>query len=282
MRERERLHPSFFIIGERKCGTSSLFRYLVAHPHVLPGRLKEPNFFGAHSPAHIEAHLDDYLSLFPSADGGDQLVLTWPELDGDGVLYEEPVRFDRVPRRRYITGEASANSFQDVDPEVLHRHLPDLKLILLVRDPVERAYSHHRMYARFQAEGRQLGFEVGDFATDMRAEMAAARRGENPPCIGPGIYIERLPSWVEVWGWPRLRVIRTEDLDDPDRCHAIMDDLQAYLGLPRWSYGDELAQRFNRAPPAAIPDAVRAELADFYAPHNRALEQYLGRPLAWS
>jgi hypothetical protein len=53
------LRPHFFIIGERKCGTSSVYRYLVAHPHVLPGRLKEPNFFGQHDEATLEARVDE-------------------------------------------------------------------------------------------------------------------------------------------------------------------------------------------------------------------------------
>lgn len=277
----ERLRPRFFIIGERKCGTSSLYRYLVAHPHVLPGRLKEPNFFGRHPEEEIAGRLADYFALFPKKEEAGDATLLWPELDEHGVLSEEPIRFQREAGRAYITGEASANTFYDVSPELLRRHLPDLELILVLRDPVQRAFSHHRMLRRFQAEGPNLGFEVGEFADDMRAEIAAAGRGESPPCLAPGIYAERLERWVKVWGRRRLHVYLSEDLDDRGRCRRVMDELQRHLGLPHHDYGDYLDRRFNRAPPAQIPAAIRTELRAFYAPCNRALERALGRPIEW-
>jgi hypothetical protein len=62
------LRPSFFIIGANKCGTSSLYRYLVDHPSVLPCAEKEPNFFGLHDPEYIARHIDDYFALFPTRD----------------------------------------------------------------------------------------------------------------------------------------------------------------------------------------------------------------------
>jgi hypothetical protein len=276
------LRPHFFIIGERKCGTSSLYRYLVAHPHVLPGSLKEPNFFGQHDEATLEAQIGDYLALFPLEGGGDAPELTWPELDERGVLYEERVEFQRVPGRSYVTGEASANTFYDVEPALLRRFLPEARLILLLRDPVERAYSHHRMYARFQEEGRDLGFSVGDFESDVRAEIAALAEGGPAPSVGPGVYAPRLERWLKVWGHDRLRVHLTEELDEPDRCRAILDDLQRYLELPRHAYGDIVSQKFNRAPQDSMPPAARRLLAEFYAPHNAALERLLGRTLPWT
>ena len=56
----EHMRPSFFIIGANKCGTSSLYRYLLANPGVLPCAKKEPNFFGQHSADYIAGHIDDY------------------------------------------------------------------------------------------------------------------------------------------------------------------------------------------------------------------------------
>ena len=57
------MRPTFFIIGANKCGTSSLYRYLVGHPWVLPCAEKEPNFFGRHDPEYIAQHIDEYFAL---------------------------------------------------------------------------------------------------------------------------------------------------------------------------------------------------------------------------
>lgn len=83
-------------------------------------------------------------------------------------------------------------------------------------------------------------------------------------------------------GGARIRVYRTEDLDDPATCRDTLDDLQRYLELPHHAYSDVVGKKFNRAPEDDMPANTRALLADFYAPYNRALEELLGRKLDWA
>jgi len=166
------LRPSFFIIGERKCGTSSLYRYLIAHPNVLP----------------------------------------WPELNQKGILYHEPVTIPRNTDVKYITGEASVNTFYEVNPQLVQQYLPKVKLIVLFRNPVERAFSHHRMYQRFQEEGRDLGFQVNDFATDILAEMELIKKGGKGHYLSPSIYLPTLKNWVSTFGKDQIRVYFAEEL----------------------------------------------------------------------
>ena len=104
------LEPSFFIIGERKCGTSSLYRYLVAHPNVLPCALKEPNFFGK-GVDYVQQNIAEYWSMFPAKDSEATIEFSWPELNKQGILYHEDVVVERKTGINYITGEASAIPF---------------------------------------------------------------------------------------------------------------------------------------------------------------------------
>lgn len=275
------MRPSFFVIGANKCGTSSLYRYLVENPAVLPCAEKEPNFFGRHPPEDVAARFDEYLALFPTVDDGGPLAFPWHASDEPGTSAVTTVVVDRRPAVRHVTGEATASTFHDVAPELLHEHLPDVKLVVLVRDPVERAYSHHRMYRRFVAGGWDPGFEVGAFGDDIRAELAAYERGERTEYVGPGVYHELLGRWTAVYGASQVKVLVTEDLGEPAVAPRVMADLEDYLELPRHDYGDILSRRFNRATPAEIPAAERALLADFYRPHNDRMRQRLGRDLAW-
>jgi len=277
----DHLRPSFFIIGVNKCGTSSLYRYLISHPHVLPCALKEPNFFGLHSPEYITSHMDEYYALFPTSDYRGDLSFRWEASDQAGSPLLTRVHVKRDPARGYITGEASANTFHDIAPQLLHQHLPDIKLILLIRNPIDRAYSHHRMYQRFHADGSQPGLDVRDFQTDIRAEMEAHARGENTHYIGPGIYVDKLQGWVSQYGWDQIRVVITEELAHPGKARRIMQDLEDYLEVPRHDYGDFLHRRFNHAPPSDIAPRLRALLADFYHPYNRELQEYLGYEIHW-
>ena len=91
-----------------------------------------------------------------------------------------------------------------MSPALLHRYLPDTKLIVVVRDPVERAYSHHRMYQRFYAAGYDAEGRVGDFDSDIAAELDAHRRGAPTRYLRPGFYIDLLEAWEEVYGTDRM------------------------------------------------------------------------------
>ncbi len=274
----KRLLPSFLIIGERKCGTSSLYRYLLEHPAVLPGTRKEMQFF-TKGREHVRKHWNDYLGEFPKADDSGPATLTWPELDEQGILYEERLGFDRCPGVRYVSGEASADTFCDADPELVREFLPQARLILLLRDPVERAFSHHRMYQRFRDEGRDLGFAVGDFSDDMRAEMQRTEQGAQTPCVGPSLYLDNLKRWKKVWG-DALLVRFSSELDAPLEFPKTMSQVLEHLGLSEHSYA--LATRYNQAPAVEMPRAIRQELRAFFAPHDAALADYLRTPLPWA
>lgn len=101
--------PTFLVIGAMKAGTSSLYRYLVQHPAIPAATKKELDFFNK----HYDRGLDWYRRQF-----------------GDGVA-----------------GEASPNYLKaHLRPEVaarIHHHLPDVRMVCVLRDPVDRALSHY-------------------------------------------------------------------------------------------------------------------------------------------
>lgn len=272
------LLPSFYIIGERKCGTSSLYRYLIKHPNVLPCELKEPNFFGK-GHQFVNQNIQDYWKLFPTKKYQGNLEFVWPELNKEGILFHENVNIERKEDQKYITGEASANTFYQVDPNLVFQHLPKVKLILLLRNPVDRAFSHHRMYKRFQDEGRKLGFKVQDFEADVRAEMKGIKEGFDGEYLSPGLYLKQLKKWSAVYPEHQLKIFTAEELKEHPT--KVLQQLLQYLELPDYNYGDFILQQFNKAPQAQISTALYEELATFFRPYNEALESYLNRKFYW-
>ncbi|MEL6651009.1 MAG: sulfotransferase [Bacteroidota bacterium] len=270
------LKPSFFIIGEQKCGTSSLYRYLVAHPQVLPCQLKEPQFFskGDH---FVEREIESYWALFPTKAYQGDLNFVWPELNEEGRIYHLEVEKKRQAGMDYITGEASANSFREVPPALLQQYVPEAKLIVCLRDPVERCFSSHRMHQRFQVEGRDQGFVVRDFVRDIEAELA----GEHQRYLACSRYIDYLPAWVDRFGWEQLKIVFTAELGDPILAPKVMTDLLDFLELPTYDYGGILGQRFNQAQPRQMEDAIYSRLKSYFVPYNQALAEYIGCKLPW-
>ena len=275
------MRPTFFIIGANKCGTSSLYRYLVGHPCVLPCAEKEPNFFGRHDPTYIAHHIDEYFALFPTVIDTGPVTLAWEASEEAGRGKHTTLNVERRAGRSYITGEATASTFHDVSPALLHRYLPDTRLIVVVRDPVERAYSHHRMYQRFYAAGYDEEGPVSDFDTDITAELDAHRRGAPTRYLAPGFYVDLLEAWEDVYGRDRILVLTIDDLADARAADESMHRLEVFLGLPGGHDTLVLGRRFNRAGPASMSPSVRRALTELYRPHNERLERHLGRELYW-
>ncbi len=272
------LIPSFFIIGERKCGSSSLFRYLVDHPRILPGRVKEPNFF-IHDIKYITKHFDQYLMNFPLKRSEQPEELDWPELNENGILFEEKIFFNRNTNTTYITGEASANTYFDVPPHIIKRFLPQIKLILLVRNPVDRAYSHFRMYERFVAEGRDIGWNLGSFEDEVSKEIQDMKKGKWGYFISPSCYAIKFREWKSQFNPNQLRVFDLSDFATKKKANQTMNQICDYLEIESFQITD--FRMFNKAPKSKLSPTIRKDLMDFFKPYNRHFFDYLGKSFIW-
>jgi len=251
MRERRAL-PDVVILGAQKCGTSSLQGYLVQHPGVIAPLRKEVHYFDlnfARGEAWYRAHF--------GRDGEPGL-----NLDASPYYLYHPA----VPAR-------------------MHALLPDAKLIVLLRDPVRRAYSH---YWHERDKGREtLSFEDAIAAEPGRlgqaeaqlasGEIESSREHQLHSYLARGRYAEQLERWLAAYPRERLLVLRFEDFVGAPL--AGLNRTLEYLGLPPMTTLDLEARNTRKYPP--MSDETAARLREYYAPHNRRLETLLGREMGW-
>jgi len=113
--------PNFFIVGAQKAGTSSIYSLLRSIPGIYMSPLKEPNYFSPNSPTRPSHDKKRYAGLF------------------GGVTDEIAI------------GEASPSYLWDPDsPKLIHDAIPKARIIISLRDPVQRAYSQYLMRTRPQ------------------------------------------------------------------------------------------------------------------------------------
>ena len=251
MRERRAL-PDVMILGAQKCGTSSLQGYLVQHPGVIAPLRKEVHYFDLNferGEAWYRAHF--------GRDGEPGL-----NLDASPYYLYHPA----VPAR-------------------MHALLPDAKLIVLLRDPVRRAYSH---YWHERDKGREtLSFEDAIAAEPGRlgqaeaqlasGEIESSREHQLHSYLARGRYAEQLERWLAAYPRERLLVLRFEDFVGAPL--AGLNRTLEYLGLPPMTTLDLEARNTRKYPP--MSDETAARLREYYAPHNRRLETLLGREMGW-
>ena len=243
----------FLVIGAQKAGTTALYAYLRWHPGITGPSWKEVSFFDRHW-WRGEAW---YRGQFPLR-AGERLV-----------------------------GEASPTYlFHPLAPERARSLVPDAKLVALLRNPVDRAYSQ---YQHEVALGREpLSFEDALAAEDDRLAGEVERLIEDPRAFSRawwdhtyaarGRYAEQLERWLAVFPREQLLVVPTEELGErPAETYAsILDFLGAepyeLPGYPRV---------FDRDYEPMRPE-TRAALAATFAEPNRRLEALLGRTFGWS
>jgi hypothetical protein len=237
--------PDFLIIGCMKSGTSQLTYFLSQHPHI-----------GCSSE---EIHFFD--SKFEKGRGFYQAILPKKKR---GIL---------------VTGEDSPNYICDKKvPSRVFSMYPSIKLIVILRSPVDRTYSHYQMRVRLQKE--PLSFEEA-LAIEERKEcpVIKGRIPPNYPYLETSMYARHLERWFSFFSPRQMLVLFNEDLKN-DPLHTL-NRVCAFLEVPPFTkMPNEDPSLIRKYPP--MNPATRQHLEEFFAPHDAELERLLGRPLPWS
>jgi hypothetical protein len=244
--------PGAVIVGAQKCGTSSLHGYLIQHPRVIEPLRKEVHYFDLNH--------------------------------GRGEAWYR-AHFGRVAEAGFNIDSSPYYLFHPAVPQRMHALLPEARLIVLLRDPVRRAYSH---YWHERAKGREpLSFEDAVRAEPERIAAAEAKLADGSldrsadhqhfSYLARGRYAEQLERWFELYRRDQCHVVRFESLVQNPL--AVLHEVLAFLALPPATAVDLEARNTRRYPPLAAAPAAR--LREYFEPHNRRLEALLGQPMGW-
>lgn len=259
--------PDFMIIGTKRGGTTSLWNYVIQHPLVMP---MYPESRGLKSPWYF------YVNYAKGDDWYRSHFATERQLD----------RLEEEHGSRPVTGEACPYYLYDPRiPERVHARMPGTKLIVVLRDPVKRAYSH---FWERTGEGDEtltfeeaLAAEAGRTAGELE-RMAADEYYYSKPhdffsYRDRGIYLPQLQRWASLYPRDQMLIMPAEDLYGNEQ--AAVDEVCGFLGLP--SYSVNVEKRHNHLPAPPMNPETKAGLTDFYRPHNRVLFDWLGVDYGW-
>jgi tetratricopeptide (TPR) repeat protein len=241
--------PDFIIIGASKCGTSSLHQYLGCHPQILLPYKKEIDFFWK----NYDKGIDWYLAHFPAI----------------------------TDRADFLTGEATPNyiRFPEV-AERIYRLSPQTKLILLLRNPIDRAVSWH--YHKINTGLTKAKIEeaisleikqIEHFSEETIIKTAFY----NPDNILSSLYIYKIREWLKYFAKEQLLILKSEDLYEKPA--EIVKQVFEFLELPEYQLSEY--PKVNVGSYSPISEELRNTLANYFQPYNQQLEEYLGRKFNW-
>lgn len=257
----QRMVPAFASTGSIRSGTSTLSNYILQHPCVLPPLSKEL--------AVPIPRLSCVRAQFPTLAERDEVI----------ARYGQAMTGDCTPMFPLTSAVFWAKAIN-----------PEMKFVIVLRDPVERSISHWRwsklLVRNFDQD--ELWKCLPDFDESVRLEIRDFNEGgagfrmfsgaAMTSFIRHSIYLPILKTLEENFGADNIQVINANDLfADP---FATARQVYQFLGLP--DYEPLEINETNPSPPLRVSDETRAQLVEFFRPHNERLYEYLGRDLGWS
>jgi hypothetical protein len=265
-----RVLPDYLVVGTKKGGTTSLANWLVQHPGVLRMFPKAQRHKSAHYfDSNFGRGPDWYRSHFPTVFSRDRVA---------GRLGYSPV-----------VGETSPYyMFHPAAPDRVRSMLPEVRIIMLLRDPVSRAYSQY--WDRVSTGFEDLPtFEEAIAAEPGRLADAEERRFTDPgfehysyehhSYLARGRYTEQLARWHRVFDPDQILVLEFERMrSEPD---VLLAEVLSFLGLPGCPSID-LRPRNERPRRPAMAESTRESLQAYFRPYNRRLVELTGREYSWT
>lgn len=269
--------PRFIIAGAQKSGTTALHYYLNQHPRLLGSRPKEVSFF-SNEQAYVRG-IDWYHRCFINTKRP----------------FSEVVSFEATPEYLYY----------DFVAQRIYNYNPDMKIVCLLRDPVDRCYSAWNMYSYFKYRDQGvpkllLGHgsdknlnalsdlyktkEFPKFREVIDEDIERWRSGDNlqePSFVRRGIYIEQVKRYIELFGFDNVLIIGFKELTGGDKVNTLNRVLD-FIGMKEcdWSFlKDE--KRNSRHYTSPMSQDEREKLIDFYEPFNQELYHLLDKKLDW-
>jgi len=259
-----RLLPDFLVIGTQRGGTTSLYHYLEELPCIAPATTKEIHFFDR----RFNKGLAWYRGHFPT-----RLERQFAQ---------------RFRKRAFVTGEASPSYlFHPHVPRRIAKALPHVKLIVLLRNPVDRAYSQYYHAVELGLETLPFEAAIKDEEERTARERARIMQDEHYESyafkhlsyLSRGIYIDQLQTWMSLFPREQFLILKSEDFyADPA---SSVKQVLTFLDIPEIGMKEQSYKQYNNTTYSSMDTALRKRLVEYFEPHNARLYDFLGIDFGW-
>lgn len=262
--------PDFIIIGAQKAGTTSLFQYLGQHPEILPPKEKELAYFAWNR----GKGLNWYLNNFPKK-----------------TEKVDKLTFEGTPAYIYL----------EKSPKLISKLFPDIKFILILRDPVERAYSHWQFYheSKFVREQQLNLRDKRSFEDAINDELKKERIRWHSRYLDRGKYAQQIRNWYRYFEKDQILILESKNFKEQPK--ETLQQVTQFLGISNYyekyffenkgeeglkksvdkTNGETLKKYNINKYKNNLNKDTKEKLRGYYRPFDEELEQLLGRELSW-
>tara|TARA_B100002049_G_scaffold44345_1_gene30587 strand:- start:73 stop:963 length:891 start_codon:yes stop_codon:yes gene_type:complete len=267
MTSRLRQLPDFIIIGAGRAGTTALYSYLIQHP-LIAAALTDNNESVA------DLHFFEYI------------------ISNNIQWYKShfPILFSKSNKHKnsFITGEYTSTYMYHPDvPKRIFNLLPKIKLIVILRNPIDKAYSTYQQQFRF-------GEYTTSFEDTINAEFRRIDLNKDFPelnsnnydfenfvaqnIIRHGVYADYLETWLKIFDRKQILILNSDDLKKSTK--ETLRRVFNFLNVSNYDIKDTSQVNVGKYP--TINKITRKKLIEFFKPHNQRLNKLLDTEFDWN
>ena len=248
-----RVLPNVIVIGVVRSGTTSLYHYLAQHPSISKSAYDELGYFDS----NYELGLNWYKSLFPT-------------------IFEKKKLEQK--NRKFITYDVTPfYIYNEKVPIRIKKIIPNSKLILILRNPVDRAYSNYFI------TNQKKKFEDVIIEEKEILKTIKEKNGEeyykfvHTSLLARGFYAEQLKRWYKIFPENQIFIVKSEDF--AVKTNKIMNKIFNFLELEDFDIIDDTKKNKIRYEP--MKEETRKNLIEYFRPYNEKLYSIINRNLNW-
>ena len=255
-----RVLPDFIIIGAMKSGTTSLYYNICQHQNVFEAAYDEIGFFDD----NYELGLNWYRSMFPT-------------------IFQKYI--SKLKHQKFLTGEDTPFYFWKEDAvNRINKILPNVKLIIILRNPIDRAYSNY-------TDRINQGKELNSFEEVIEREINLIKKNgeknsksnqiidiiKEPAYLAKGIYVNQLELWIKKFPLNQFHILSTEEMaNNPNKT---LQKVFEFLEIPKENIKTPQKRKMKKYSPMNIK--TRESLIEFYKPYNEKLFEEINQRFDW-
>ena len=257
----KKILPNFFIVGAAKAGTTSLYHYLKQHPEIYMSPIKEPNYFA--KDIDVSAFEESYRNIMTIDTKEYFSKEKLPELLSIFITdFSDYVQLFRDVTNEKAIGEASVSYlYSKVAAQEIKKLVPNAKIIMVLRNPIERAYSHYLMNLRggITSNKNFLDEVIQDFNKKHKGW------GISHLYIDLGLYYEQVKRYLDTFPKENVKIILYEDYKQNPK--KVLVELLDFLEVSK-DVSIDLNKRYNvrAAPRFPVLNTLARRVYSFMAP----------------
>jgi len=254
-----RVIPDFLVIGAKRCGTTSLYQHLPEHPCISKSPYDNMGFFND----NFHLGVNWYKSFFPT-------TFTRKKIKSK---FGNFLAFDVTTK--YMEEESTANN--------VYQTKPNMKIIIILRNPVDRAYSQYHLSVRQTAERRSFEDVVEENMNRLnkesheRYEIKPRFSANEDNYLKKSLYALQLRYWLKIFPKENILIVPTEDFENNQQ--IIYNKIFEFLNISKFEVKNTKRMEKGNYPP--MKSETRNLLLDYFRPHNHELFELINMEFDW-